>query len=371
MNKIITVCVDAVAFKDNRIFDEQCARNFPGAEATSVLAKMVQKAGFTIATGDVALSHVCSGYWDAKDITVIQDMDCPEGLELIRLGASAKVLTGLESPIFAYPFYDQLPQLAPQFEHRVLFRGAFELFSTTNGYNYTAHFPIFHKDQIPTPVLWNDRKFMVMVAANKHFNKPVRFPLSFNPGRYIKWMRKRRTRKNSSVLKSAIKNELQTRRLEAIEYFGSLQKLDVFGFGWDKPNKIPVTWQRRLERVFSDKWPRPCENKTETISKYKFALCFENTSYPGYVTEKIIDCLVAGLIPIYLGAPDISEFVPEEAFIDMRKFNTWQELDNYVENLTESKGMEMINFGQDFLRSPQGQKHSFERFAEFLFDLIV
>ena len=93
---------------------------------------------------------------------------------------------------------------------------------------------------------------------------------------------------------------------------------------------MPVMWRRRLERVFSDKWPRPCENKTETISKYKFAVCFENTSYPGYVTEKIIDCLVAGLIPIYLGAPDISEFVPEEAFIDMRKFNTWQELDNYV-----------------------------------------
>jgi hypothetical protein len=55
----------------------------------------------------------------------------------------------------------------------------------------------------------------------------------------------------------------------------------------------------------------------------------------------------------------------------MRKFNTWQELDNYVESLTESKGMEIISSGQNFLHTPQGQKHSFECFAEFLFDLIV
>ncbi len=371
MSKIIAVCVDAVVFKDNRIFDERWARKFPGAQTMPVLAAMAQKSGFPIVTGDVALSHVRSGYWDAKDIAVIQDMDCPEGLELIRLGASAKVLTALESPIFAYPFYDLLAELGPKFEHRILFKGAFDLFSAASGHNHTAHFPIFHKDRILTPALWNDRKFMVMVAGNKYWNKSSRLPLSLSPKRYFKWLRKRRSRKNSPTLKQTIKNELQSKRLEAIEYFGGLQKLDVFGFGWDKPNKMPVMWRRRLERVFSDKWPRPCENKTETISRYKFAVCFENMSYPGYVTEKIIDCLVAGLIPIYLGAPDISEFVPEEAFIDIRKFNTWQELDNYVESLTESKGMEMITSGQDFLRSSQGQKHSFEGFAQLLLDLVL
>jgi len=121
MSKIIAVCVDAVVFKDNRIFDERWVRKFPGAQAMPVLAAMAQKSGFPIVTGDVALSHVRSGYWDAKDIAVIQDMDCPEGLELIRLGASAKVLTALESPIFAYPFYDRLAELGPKFEHRVLF----------------------------------------------------------------------------------------------------------------------------------------------------------------------------------------------------------------------------------------------------------
>ena len=55
----------------------------------------------------------------------------------------------------------------------------------------------------------------------------------------------------------------------------------------------------------------------------------------------------------------------------MRKFGSWQELDKYLENMDEAQGMEIINAGRDFLSSPQGQKHSFEGFAEFLFDLAV
>lgn len=39
--------------------------------------------------------------------------------------------------------------------------------------------------------------------------------------------------------------------------------------------------------------------KLDTISNYKFSVCFENTSYPGYFTEKLLHAKVAGTIPIY------------------------------------------------------------------------
>lgn len=39
--------------------------------------------------------------------------------------------------------------------------------------------------------------------------------------------------------------------------------------------------------------------KLDIISNYKFNICFENSSYPGYYTEKLLHAKVAGCIPIY------------------------------------------------------------------------
>jgi len=371
MSKKIAVCIDAFAFQANRIFDKRWAAKFPGAEAMPVLADLVREYGLGIVTGDVAISHVRSDYWDAKDVIVVQDMDSPDGLELIRLGATGKVLTAMESPIFAYQFYDRLSELAQKFEHRVLFKGAFNAFTAPNGHNHTAHFPGFHQDRIPPLLPWNERKFMVMVVGNNYWNRSARFPLSLSPKRYVKWLRKYKSRKNSPTLKHAIKDELQSKRLEAIEYFGSLGKLSLFGARWDDLSRLPKNWQKRLGNLISKMKPGRCENKVNTISSYKFAVCFENVAYPGYVTEKIIDCFVAGVIPVYMGAPDISDFVPKEAFVDFREFGSWQELDSFIENFAQGQAMNMINVGRDFLRSGHGQKHSFEGFAWFLFDLIL
>ncbi len=42
-------------------------------------------------------------------------------------------------------------------------------------------------------------------------------------------------------------------------------------------------------------------NKIEWLQSYKFNLCFENSSYPGYLTEKLFDAFAAGCVPIYWG----------------------------------------------------------------------
>ncbi|MWV63070.1 alpha-1,3-fucosyltransferase [Helicobacter saguini] len=43
------------------------------------------------------------------------------------------------------------------------------------------------------------------------------------------------------------------------------------------------------------------KNKIEWLKDYKFNLCFENSSYPGYLTEKLFDAFAAGCVPIYWG----------------------------------------------------------------------
>lgn len=50
---------------------------------------------------------------------------------------------------------------------------------------------------------------------------------------------------------------------------------------------------------------------------YKFVICCENTLVPGYVTEKIISAMLAGCIPIYMGAPDIDQYVNIDKIIQV------------------------------------------------------
>ncbi|XP_022897123.1 glycoprotein 3-alpha-L-fucosyltransferase A-like isoform X2 [Olea europaea var. sylvestris] len=50
--------------------------------------------------------------------------------------------------------------------------------------------------------------------------------------------------------------------------------------------------------------------KVETLKRYKFCLAFENSNEEDYVTEKFFQCLVAGSVPVVIGAPNIQDFAP-------------------------------------------------------------
>lgn len=76
--------------------------------------------------------------------------------------------------------------------------------------------------------------------------------------------------------------------------------------------------------------------KIETIGRHKFCLAVENSIEQDYVTEKIYDCLGAGTVPIYLGAPNVGEFVPPGSYIDATDFPTPAELAAYIRYLCET-----------------------------------
>lgn len=56
--------------------------------------------------------------------------------------------------------------------------------------------------------------------------------------------------------------------------------------------------------------------KMDFIKDYKFVFAFENSSYDGYTTEKIIQPLIAHSIPIYWGNPKINIDFNNKAFIN-------------------------------------------------------
>ncbi|XP_052192745.1 glycoprotein 3-alpha-L-fucosyltransferase A [Diospyros lotus] len=51
-------------------------------------------------------------------------------------------------------------------------------------------------------------------------------------------------------------------------------------------------------------------DKVETLRRYKFSLAFENSNEEDYVTEKFFQSLVAGSVPVVVGAPNIQDFAP-------------------------------------------------------------
>lgn len=50
----------------------------------------------------------------------------------------------------------------------------------------------------------------------------------------------------------------------------------------------------------------PVPDKLTFIRDYRFVIAFENSSHPGYTTEKLVEPLVTGAIPIYWGNPLLS-----------------------------------------------------------------
>ena len=78
------------------------------------------------------------------------------------------------------------------------------------------------------------------------------------------------------------------------------------------------------------------QTKLETIGRYRFCLALENSVAPDYVTEKMFDPLAAGTVPIYLGAPNAAEFVPDNSYIDAASFKAPAELAAYLRHLIET-----------------------------------
>jgi len=76
-------------------------------------------------------------------------------------------------------------------------------------------------------------------------------------------------------------------------------------------------------------------SKRAFLSQYKFTIAFENSSAPGYHTEKILDPMLAGSIPIYWGDPEIELVFNPASFIHVARLQTppYRTLDRWLRRL--------------------------------------
>lgn len=81
----------------------------------------------------------------------------------------------------------------------------------------------------------------------------------------------------------------------------------------------------------------PVKNKMQFVSDFKFTFAFENSSYPGYVTEKIYEPMFVNSIPIYWGSPLVHLDFNARSFINYHEYNNDEEVIDRIIELDQDK----------------------------------
>lgn len=104
-----------------------------------------------------------------------------------------------------------------------------------------------------------------------------------------------------------VSNGKSKKRVEFFEFLNTQERIDSGGRFMNNINQ-PVT------------------NKLEFIRDYKFVIAFENSSFPGYVTEKILEPFLTNSIPVYWGDPKVFSDINRAAFINVETKTAFQEV---------------------------------------------
>jgi hypothetical protein len=296
---------------------------------------------------------------DPRDVTVISYDWPPTTDTLVDAGATLGVLTSLEPPVIAWELYYRLHQTSGRFPHTLLFEGGRKRAAATTEF-HSLYFPQVRHPRLIDWTEWRQRRFLVSINSNKAMVRS-----------FARWFDKPREvsvkREVASRLYSPIGADLYLERLRVAAQFAGRPDFDVFGQGWQRRHPaVPLELHQAILRAYRG----PVAEKLETLSSYRFSLCLENSVFDGYVSEKIFDCFFAGTIPIYLGAPDITRYIPPEAFVDLRSFRTYAELEAFLDELDERSMRRYLEAAADFLRSQAYAPFTAECFAQKMVELL-
>lgn len=93
-------------------------------------------------------------------------------------------------------------------------------------------------------------------------------------------------------------------------------------------HEIVDKFSNRIDVFGLNKRVRPIE----AYGPYCYSIIVENECVPGYFTEKLIDCLSVGTIPIYCGCPNIGDYFNTSGIIQFRTLGELSEIIRFLEN---------------------------------------
>ncbi|CAF1395355.1 unnamed protein product [Adineta ricciae] len=223
-------------------------------------------------------------------------------------------------------------------------REKMKLFDVTFGYDRSVY------DFVPPPWLINyidgidqtpKRLSLKQVMTNK---KPINSPSN----RDDYWINQQTNSIQSSYVKASIlwmNSNCQTisKRTQYVEQMMKFIDIDNFGLCGTNIRPLPQhiidlegSKTRNEQNRNSYNWEA---GKLALTSDYLFTIAIENSRSYDYVTEKLWQPLLVGSVPIYLGAPNIEDWLPcrTDCIIDLRKFKTPKDAALFIKNVAKNR----------------------------------
>ncbi len=178
--------------------------------------------------------------------------------------------------------------------------------------------------------------------------------------------------------------ELYSKRVEAIRWFERCHPddFDLYGMGWGGYTLINTKWSKTLNKklpflaqYLPPRFPSyrgPVVSKRPVLEQHRFSICYENArDLPGYITEKIFDCFFAGCVPVYWGANNVTDHIPQECFINKRSFAGYEELYRFMNEMDDRQYLHYQEAIQAFITSTKAYQFTGECFGQTVADTLL
>lgn len=114
----------------------------------------------------------------------------------------------------------------------------------------------------------------------------------------------------------------------------------------------------------------PNLRKRRYMEDFRFSLALENSSHPGYVTEKIVDAFIARTVPIYWGDPRISDEFNVEAFVNAGAFKNVADAIDFIMKLNADEERMITTLNAPPLKKPDQIEAYREKLGAFLANIF-
>ena len=112
------------------------------------------------------------------------------------------------------------------------------------------------------------------------------------------------------------------------------------------------------------------EDKIAFAANYKFTIAFENSSSPGYCTEKIIDAFLSNTIPIYYGDNTISRIFNSKTFIYLKNEKDFEKTIELIKKIDNDKKKYLSYFENNILINNEYLDEEYDRLKKFLYNIF-
>jgi hypothetical protein len=244
-------------------------------------------------------------------------------------------------------------------------------YTLADGHKYIHHYFALDLGDYPpfVPVSaaeFEQRKLLVLMAGMLELNKPRAGSPSLLYARYrtLAWFG-RHWPSRFHFFSRGIEDKIY----RSFPGLGILQRLLPASVASRIADAVANRRRRFVESL--NRGPVPADAKLRTIRQYRFAVCYENSRLSGYLSEKIFDCLFAGCVPVYLGEPDVSRFIPERCLVNREAFSSDAELAVFLERMPYSEYQKYMVAIEQFLQSPEIKKFSSDANAQIITSAIL